>query len=76
MPERKRRISNSFDHRELECFHTLCSTAMRGGDIRVLLRAPEYTQLWGKMYRMLRVAAENIERDVLEKRDKAVAPCE
>lgn len=75
MAERTRRISNSFDHRELECFHQLCSVAMRGGDIRILLRSPEYAVLWGKMYRMLKLAAENIEKDVLAKRDKVVPPC-
>jgi hypothetical protein len=47
------RISNSFNLRELRVFNTICRTAMRGGDIRVMASSPEFSALWAKVRAML-----------------------
>jgi len=59
--------SNSFDRDELKSFVSICETALRGGDIRVLLRQPAFAEVYNKVRRMLERVEQNVVIDELKR---------
>lgn len=62
--------SNSFDYRELKVLISVCDTALRGGDIRIILRSPEFAGIHGKVRRMY----ERLDHAIAEDTLKELAP--
>ncbi len=53
-------VSNSFNRRELRALVAVQETLMRGGDVKTLMRSPDYLAGVGKLQRMLKRADENV----------------
>ena len=62
--------SNSFDYKELQAMIAVYETALRGGDISILLRSPHFQSTYAKVKRMF----ERLDRSVTEDTLKALAP--